>query len=1540
MSGLVPGAVPREVEDDEALARVLQESLDEDPDEFTQSTAYSDNEIQQLDGSANSKPSQDNRSSDLVFPGSSQGFRGGNEDSESGPSSSGGRGEEAHGAGLFADIFPQELSSTEGSVSGSESGEQLRQSSTNGGFNEGGFLNLPDLPTSSPSPQESSVSSSPGLLSPSTTTRKRLQDHYPSYDGSGRHPEAKSRRTTPSPAVTGRTSPSTPVSIGIPDEEFEEIMRAIAGDSPGSARKFREEQMESERIMRERMQRERQDAEFARALQADSPYFGSLSAPTSSMVAHGSQTTRGQVDNGLTRLAHLPKREPNFPGSSHGDHNTGIGKVKAERSSFQQPQHSDRSSNGFIELSSDEDFQEITPVAFQKTGGANRQQSQPTPQAIPGNRSLQLNPTGHDRGRSPFIRIDDFDDALSPGNDKHSIQGTHSAPLNPYGPSPTGALPASAYNAQRGPAFSGYGPNGNGGHSPNYHNDPQRMGLSGHAMGYPYAHPYSTQPNMGNASDAQYIPGAGVWAKGVDAASRFARNAASTGRDMYYGLNGFVDYAAKPNGLQVHGRAAGIGGPSTPWDIPAGAFNSSYRELKSDRETSHASDPLGLGIDLDTNAYQAYLDRYDYIANDPTKTREEIQALLENIRPDEEMPPENREGTPDGMKYPLMEHQKLGLTWLKNMEEGSNRGGILADDMGLGKTIQALALILSRPSDDRRCKTTLIVGPVALMKQWEREIQTKITGRGLSTFLLHGAKKNTATWSSLKEFDVVLTTYGTLASELKRKEAWHKRRRENPDAIPAKGEKLLLVGGECKWYRVILDEAQCIKNKSTKAALGACALQSQFRLCMTGTPMMNNVGELFSLIEFLRIKPYNEQTRFNLDFGRPLKNGSQAGKEKAMRKLQALLKAILLRRTKKSQIDGKPILNLLERTTEVRNAVFSEDEQEFYRALESKTQLQFNKYMKAGTVNRNYSNILVLLLRLRQACCHPHLIRDFGIAVNAEVSMDDMVSLAKELAPEVVSRIKEIESFECQVCYDAVDNPTIFIPCGHDTCSECFARISDPTQALAQGNDDFVAKCPSCRGKIEPKKVIEYNVFKQVHMPDPTTEAKQADVEEDADSETESEDDDTDESDTSSLDGFIVDDDETGNEGYGEGSDPFSKSKKSTRKKKDVKGKGKAKEAKGPTKSLAQLKREGARNAKARRKYMRRLARDWVSSAKVDKACEILEKIEEAEVPEKTIVFSQFTSLLDLIEVPISRKGWGYRRYDGGMSATARNQAVLDFTDQPNCKIMLVSLKAGNAGLNLVAASQVIILDPFWNPYIEEQAIDRAHRIGQLKPVRVHRILVENTVEDRIINLQEQKRQLIEGALDEKASQNIGRLGIRELAYLFVRHPQTTWPIPTRPTTPRAAPVQPTEEEIASSVLSALFTAEKPGKDLECRLQDIVHTSGWYEGVAKRILAGLELALNEGAAMGGAMKEAFDKATAVADGFVREHPILVGAVVTLVAIGILVNLVPWAVEALGFAELGPVEGSFAALWQSTFPDVEAASWFAWFQRLGMKWAAK
>ena len=182
----------------------------------------------------------------------------------------------------------------------------------------------------------------------------------------------------------------------------------------------------------------------------------------------------------------------------------------------------------------------------------------------------------------------------------------------------------------------------------------------------------------------------------------------------------------------------------------------SYDQHIFSRHGLNAHDPANRDL------VASFRDRVDYVANDPTRTSAEIKSLLENIRPDEELPPENREGTPEAMTYALMEHQKLGLAWMKSMEEGSNKGGILADDMGLGKTIQALALMVASKSSDRLCKTTLIVCPVALLKQWDREIKTKLKpGHQLKVYTLHSDRRHVE-WATLRTYDVVLTTFGKL----------------------------------------------------------------------------------------------------------------------------------------------------------------------------------------------------------------------------------------------------------------------------------------------------------------------------------------------------------------------------------------------------------------------------------------------------------------------------------------------------------------------------------------------------------------------------------------------------------------------------------------------------------------------------------------------------------------------------------------------------------------------------------------------------------
>lgn len=241
-----------------------------------------------------------------------------------------------------------------------------------------------------------------------------------------------------------------------------------------------------------------------------------------------------------------------------------------------------------------------------------------------------------------------------------------------------------------------------------------------------------------------------------------------------------------------------------------------------------------------------------------------------------------------------------------------------------------------------------------------------------------------------------------------------------------------------------------------------------------------------------------------------------------------------------------------------------------------------------------------------------------------------MLKLAKELAPDVVARIKEQcalnedSAMECPVCMDMADNPTIFIPCGHNTCSECFARISDPSQANVDGNEGRIPdiKCPNCRGKVIPTKVIDHNAFKRVYLPEVMTDGllddgddSQADVEttDDSDSDDDEDEEDDEIDSKGDLRGFIVQDDEDEDpseteeedDSYGHGETSSKKPSKSKKIKQRNKGKGKAKEKKAPRQTLAELKKAGMRNIKARKRYLKRLRKEWIPSAKTEKTMEV-----------------------------------------------------------------------------------------------------------------------------------------------------------------------------------------------------------------------------------------------------------------------------------------------------------------------------------------------
>jgi SNF2 family DNA or RNA helicase len=181
--------------------------------------------------------------------------------------------------------------------------------------------------------------------------------------------------------------------------------------------------------------------------------------------------------------------------------------------------------------------------------------------------------------------------------------------------------------------------------------------------------------------------------------------------------------------------------------------------------------------------------------------------------------------------------------------------------------------------------------------------------------------------------------------------------------------------------------------------------------------------------------------------------------------VQIILTAVMLRRQKTSEVDGKPIIILPQKHISLANVEFSNDEMAIYKALETKSQIQLNGYLDKGTVSgksrsisvlgrhtgsikprqlcliphiklthatlANYACILVLLLRLRQACCHPNLIKDLSQPATENIAEDDLLERARYLPDEVVERLKVHDSFECGICFEGDPNPTIIIPCGH-----------------------------------------------------------------------------------------------------------------------------------------------------------------------------------------------------------------------------------------------------------------------------------------------------------------------------------------------------------------------------------------------------------------------------------------------------------------------------------------------------------------------------
>ncbi|KAG8422508.1 DNA repair protein rad16 [Metarhizium acridum] len=608
---------------------------------------------------------------------------------------------------------------------------------------------------------------------------------------------------------------------------------------------------------------------------------------------------------------------------------------------------------------------------------------------------------------------------------------------------------------------------------------------------------------------------------------------------------------------------------------------------------------------------------------------------------------------PQSISRQLKPFQLEGLAWMKEMEKREWKGGLLGDEMGLGKTIQAVSLIMS--DYPAKQPSLVLVPPVALM-QWQSEIKSYTDGT-LKTFVFHGTnqKAKTITAKELKTYDVIMMSYNSLESMYRKQEKGFKRK----NGI----HKEKSVIHSIHFHRAILDEAHSIKTRTTMTAKACFALQTTYRWCLTGTPLQNRIGELFSLIRFLNIRPFalylckqcpcstlewamDEDSRcshcnhagmqhvsvFNQELLNPIqKFGNLGPGREAFRKLRLMTERIMLRRLKKDHTNS---MELPVKEIYVERQFFGEEENDFANSIMTNGQRNFDTYVAQGVLLNNYANIFGLIMQMRQVADHPDLI----LKKNADGGQNILI---------------------CSICDEPAED-TIRSRCKHDFCRACVSSYIGSTDS---------PDCPRC------------------HIP-LSIDLEQPEIEQDEN---------------------LV-------------------------KKNSI---------------INRIKME-----------------NWTSSSKIELLVHELHKLRSDNASHKSIIFSQFTTMLQLIEWRLRRAGITTVMLDGSMTPSQRQASIEHFMNNVDVECFLVSLKAGGVALNLTEASRVFIVDPWWNPAAEWQSADRCHRIGQTRPCTITRLCIEDSVESRMVLIQEKKTNMIHSTVnaDDKAMES---LSPEDMQFLF-----------------------------------------------------------------------------------------------------------------------------------------------------------------------------
>ncbi len=318
---------------------------------------------------------------------------------------------------------------------------------------------------------------------------------------------------------------------------------------------------------------------------------------------------------------------------------------------------------------------------------------------------------------------------------------------------------------------------------------------------------------------------------------------------------------------------------------------------------------------------------------------------------------------PAGLKAQLRDYQLYGLSWLQFLRV-SRFNGVLADDMGLGKTVQTLAHLQYEKEQGRLNHTALIVAPTSLVGNWYAEAQ-RFTPE-LKVLIYHGSDRHQ---DNFEDYDLIISTYGLIHRDKEKFIAYH-------------------------FYYLILDEAQFIKNARTKTTQIIQQLKASHRLCLTGTPLENHLGELWSLFHFLMPGLLGDSKQFRLWFRTPIEKYADNDRREL---LARRVKPFMLRRTKNQVASELPPKTEMTRTIELVDA-----QRDLYEAIRMSMEKKVRDAIAKQGLGKSHILLLDALLKLRQVCCDPRLLSlpEAEIARGTSAKLEVLMELLDNLVEE------------------------------------------------------------------------------------------------------------------------------------------------------------------------------------------------------------------------------------------------------------------------------------------------------------------------------------------------------------------------------------------------------------------------------------------------------------------------------------------------------------------------------------------------------------